>query len=102
MRDNLEPEDIFIDNEILDNEFNEIFHQNILNTDDNFDFKIINEEEMNADDEVQITGQTPRHLRDRLARKLKKLTKEKEEDEVQITRQTPHHSKHKLARCLKK
>ena len=57
---------------------------------------------MNVDDEVQIAGQTPRHLRDRLARKLKKITKEKEEDEVQITGQTPHDSRHKLVRCLKK
>lgn len=57
---------------------------------------------MNVDNEVQIAGQTPRHLRDRLVRKLKKITKEKEEDEVQITGQTPHHPRHKLARCLKK
>lgn len=41
LRDNLEPEDIFIDDETLDNEFDEILHQNILNTDDgNVDFKI--------------------------------------------------------------
>ena len=41
LRDNLEPEDIFIDDETLDNEFDEILHQNILNTGDgNVDFKI--------------------------------------------------------------
>ena len=43
LRDNLEPEDIFIDDETLDNEFDEILHQNILNTaDGNVDFKITN------------------------------------------------------------
>ena len=41
LRNNLEPEDIFIDDETLDNEFDEILHQNILNTGDgNVDFKI--------------------------------------------------------------
>lgn len=74
MRNDLEPENIFIVDEILDNEFNETLHQNILNTDDgNGDFKIIDKEEkMNIDDKTQIIGQTSRHPRDRLARKLKR------------------------------
>ena len=58
LRDDLEPEDIFIDDEILDNEFNGILHQNILNIDGrNVEYKIIDKEEkMNTNNGIQITS----------------------------------------------
>ena len=72
LRDDLEPEDMFIDGENLDSGFNEIPHQNVLNLDDsNVDFKIIDKEEkMNIKHKIQKTGQTPRHPRNRLAKNI--------------------------------